>query len=241
MKKILISSVVVLLIFVIYLMTIDKKVYYLTLGDELSVSTDEVVSFSDKVVRYLNNNEKLEIFVNDFSKENYYIKDVINDIKENKKVTHENKSISIKNALIKADLLTISIGMNDITSKINIKNINLSSNYSFLYNDIDEIVVDLDEMLKLIRSYCKEDIILLGLYYPFNIQNQELVNIFLYGNNKFKDVADKYNVRYIDIYNIFLEDDKYLSKNNTLYPSQTGYNTIAEQIVVTINNTVLKK
>lgn len=241
MKKILVSGIVVLLIFVIYLTTIDKKVYYLTLGDELSLSTDEVVSYSDKVVRCLNNNEKLEIFVNDFSKDNYYIKDVISDINENKRINHENKKISIKNALIKADLLTISIGMNDIISKINIKNLNLSNNYSFLYNDIDEIVNDIDEMLKLVRSYCKEDIILLGLYYPFNLQNQELVNIFLYGNNKFKEVADKYNVRYIDIYNIFLEDDKYLSKNNTLYPSQTGYNTIAEQIVVTINNTVLKK
>lgn len=241
MRKIFISSVVILLIFIIYLTTIDKKVYYLTLGDELSVSTDEIVSFSDKVVRYLSDNEKLEIFVNDFSKDNYNINDVIDDIKENKKVNYENKSISIKNALIKADLLTISIGMNDITSKINIKNINLSNNYSFLYNEIDEVVIELDEMLKLIRIYCKEDIVLLGLYYPFNIQNQELVNIFLYGNNKFKEVADKYNVRYIDIYNIFLENDKYLSENNTLYPSQTGYNTIAEQIVVTINNTVLKK
>ena len=241
MKKILITSMVVLLIFVIYLTTTDKKVYYLTLGDELSVSTDEVISFSDNVVRYLNDKEKLEIFVNDFSKDNNYINDVINDIKENKKINHENKNISIKNALIKADLLTISIGMNDITSKINIKSVNLSRDYSFLYNEIDKIVVNLDEMLKLVRSYCKEDIILLGLYYPFNIQNKELVNIFLYGNNKFKEAADKYNVRYIDIYNIFLENDKYLSINNPLYPSQTGFNTIAEQIVVTINNTVLKK
>lgn len=241
MKKILLASVVVLLIFIIYLTTIDKKVYYLTLGDELSVSTDEVVSFSDNVVRYLNDNKKLEIFVNDFSKDNYYINDIISDIKENKKINHESKNISIKNALIKSDLLTISIGMNDIISKINIKNINLSNDYSFLYHDIDEIVIELDEMLKLVRTYCKEDIILLGLYYPFNIQNKELVNIFLYGNNKFKETSDKYNVRYIDIYNIFLEDDKYLSKNNTLYPSQTGFNTIAEQIVVTINDTVLKK
>ena len=241
MKKILITSVVVLLIFVIYLTTIDKKVYYLTLGDELSVSTDEIVSFSDNVVRYLSDNKKLEIFVNDFSKDNYYINNIINDIKENKKINHENKNISVKNALIKADLLTISVGMNDITSKINIKNVNLSNDYSFLYNDIDEIVFDLDEMLKIVRQYCKEDIILLGLYYPFNIQNQELVNIFLYGNNKFKETADKYNVRYIDIYNIFLEDDKYLSRKNTLYPSQAGFNTISEQIVVTINNTVLKK
>ena len=88
MRKIFISSVVILLIFIIYLTTIDKKVYYLTLGDELSVSTDEIVSFSDKVVRYLSDNEKLEIFVNDFSKDNYNINDVIDDIKENKKVNY---------------------------------------------------------------------------------------------------------------------------------------------------------
>lgn len=241
MKKILITSVVVLLIFIIYLTTIDKKVYYLTLGDELSVSTDEIVSYSDKVVRYLNDNEKLEIFINDFSKDNYYINDIISDIKENKKINHENKKISIKNALIKADLLTISTGMNDITSKINIKKVNLSNDYSFLYNDIDEIVINLDEMLKIVRQYCKEDIILLGLYYPFSVQNQELVNIFLYGNTKFKEISDKYNVKYIDIYNIFLEDELNLSSSSTLYPSQTGYETIAEQIIVTINNTVLKK
>ena len=47
--------------------------------------------------------------------------------------------------------------------------------------------------------------------------------------------------KYIDIYNIFLEDEKNLSSPSTLYPSQIGYETIAEQIVVTINNTVLKK
>lgn len=241
MKKILITSVVVLLIFIIYLTTLDKKIYYLTLGDELSISTDEVVSYSESISKYLDENKKLEAFVDEFSENNYHITDIINDIKDNRKVKHENKDISIKNALIKADLLTISVGMNDIASKINIKNLNLSNDYSFLYNDIDVIINDLEELLTLVRQYCKEDIVLVGLYYPFSVQNQELVNIFLYGNAKFKEISDKYNVKYIDIYNIFLEDEKNLSSPSTLYPSQIGYETIAEQIVVTINNTVLKK
>ncbi len=241
MKKILITSLVVLLIFIIYLTTIDKKIYYLTLGDELSISTDEVVSYSESISNYLDENNKLEVLVDEFSQNNHHITDIIKDIKDNRKAKHENKDISIKNALIKADLLTISVGMNDITSKINIKNLNLSNDYSFLYNDIDEITNDLEELLTLVRQYCKEDIVLVGLYYPFSVQNQELVNIFLYGNTKFKEISDKYKVKYIDIYNIFLEDEKYLSLPRTLYPSQTGYETIAEQIVVTINNTVLKK
>lgn len=241
MKKILITSVVILLIFIIYLTTIDKKIYYLTLGDELSISTDEIESFSESISNYLAENKKLEVFINEFSKNNYHVTDITNDIKDNRKEKHETKEISIKNALIKADLLTISVGMNDITSKINIKNLNISNDYSFLYNDIDEIANDLDELLTIVRQYCKEDIILLGLYYPFSVQNQELVNIFLYGNTKFKEISTKHNVNYIDIYNIFLEDEKNLTAPSNLYPSQIGYKTIAEQIIVTINNTVLKK
>ena len=213
----------------------------MTLGDELSISTDEVVSFSESISNYLNENNKLEILVNEFSENNYHITDIINDIKDNRKEKHETKEISIKNALIKADLLTISVGMNDITSKINIKNLNMSNDYSFLYNDIDEIANDLDELLTVVRQYCKEDIILVGLYYPFTVQNQELVNIFLYGNTKFKEISTKHNVYYIDIYNIFLEGEKNLTVPSNLYPSQMGYETIAEQIIVTINNTVLKK
>ena len=37
MKKILILGVIILSIFIIYLTTLDKKVYYLVLGDEISL------------------------------------------------------------------------------------------------------------------------------------------------------------------------------------------------------------
>ena len=37
MKKILVIGVVIISIFLIYLTTIDKKVYYVSLGDEISL------------------------------------------------------------------------------------------------------------------------------------------------------------------------------------------------------------
>ena len=241
MKK-LILILIVISIFIIYILTVDRKIYYLTLGDELSIinydNNDD--SASAKLSNYLSGKNKLEVFINNFSRENYHITDVINDINNNTKTNHNNKDISIKNALIKADLLTISIGMNDITAMINIKNINTSDSYEFLYNDIDKISDDLDQLLYLLRKYCKENIILIGLYYPFNEQNQELTNIFLYANNKFKTISEQYNINYIDIYHQFLENENYLSSKKLLYPSSDGYNAIYDQLVVTINNTMLK-
>ena len=239
MKKIILILIVVV-IFIIYLITMDRKVYYLTLGDELSISNydNEDINYSYKLKDYLDNKNKLEVFVNGFSKENNRITDVINNINNNVKVNYEGKDISIQNALIKADLLTLSIGMNDIISRINIKTVNSSDSYDFLYDDIDEIVNDLDEMMHLVRQYCKEKIIIIGLYYPFKEQNQELLNIFLYANNKFRDISEKYNIKYIDVYNQFLENDNYLSSTNVLYPSKDGYNAIYDQVIIVINNTI---
>ena len=239
MKRIILILIVAI-IFIIYLITADRKVYYLTLGDELSISSDDKGNkgYSYNLNEYLNNKNKLEIFINDFSKINNRITDVINEINGNIKINHNGKNISIKNALIKTDLLTLSIGMNDIISRINIKNINVSDNYDFLYDDIDEIVADLDNMMNLIRKYCKENIYFTGLYYPFRNQDQELLNIFLYANNKFRNISEKYNIKYIDIYNQFLENDNYLSSTNGLYPSYEGHKLIYDQIVIAINNSV---
>lgn len=68
---------------------------------------------------------------------NYQIEDIIFDIKNNKKIN--NKEQMIQNALIKADILTISL---DLSSK----------------NKISE----LENLLNIIRKYCKEEIYLIG-------------------------------------------------------------------------------
>ena len=186
MKKILIISVIIVSIFIIYLTTIDRKIYYLSLGDD--ITTGEVKNncgYSNYVEDYLKYYNKLEISINEFAKENYRITDIINDINNNKKISIDGKVKSLKNVLIKADLLTISIGLNDLTSKINNQNLVNNNNFVDLYDDVDNIANDLIKLLVLIREYCKEDIFLIGIYYPYQIQNQDLNNVFIYMNNRF--------------------------------------------------------
>ena len=233
MKKILVIGVVIISIFLIYLTTIDKKVYYVSLGDEISLGMTKEgyyeKSYTIYIKEYLEEKKKLEIFIDDYETQGYRITDLINDINNNKEVEETNKTI--KNALIKSDLITLSIGTNDIISKINTEKALTKIDYNRLYKNIDEIINDLDKLLKLIREYCKEDIILIGI----NIQTEDekLNEIINYANEKFKEISEKYKIYYIDY--LKKEQNKY-----KIYPTKEEYKQISEQIIYTINSNLLK-
>ena len=235
MKKILLILIVFVAVFLIYLFNIDNKVYYLSL-ESYNEFSDENGDYNESVINYLSLNSKLERAIVEFSKNDYLINDLANDIKENKKITVNNKNITLKNALIKADLVTMFIVMNEINNKL------LSSKANNLnqYNYIDNLLIDLDKLFSLTREYCKEDIFVIGVYYPYQDYQSGLVDLFSYYNERYKDLANKYNMKYIDIYNPFLENPSYLSSNGNIFPSLKGYKYISDQIIIKINETVLK-
>ena len=238
MKKILLTFLIILSVFIIYLTTIDKKVYYLALGDEISLGMTKdgyyKTSYTDYIKQYLEQNKKLEIYVNNYITQGYRITDLINDINNNKETKIKDKTITIKNALIKSDLITISIGTNDIISKIDNVNKLTKIDYNNLYKNIDEILNDLDILLKQIRQYCKEDIILVGIY--INTENEKLEKIIKSANEKFKEKSENYNIKYIDLYN-------YIKPNGELnkYPSEDEYETLSNTIIDIINDNLLNK
>ena len=235
MKKILLILIVFITVFLIYLLNMDNKVYYLSL-ESLNELSDENGDYNESVINYLSMNNKLERAVNGFSKNGYLVNDLIKDINENKKILVDNKKITFKNALIKADLVTLSIGMNEVNNKLlSSKNNNLKQ-----YNYIDNLLIDIDKLLSLIREYCKEDIFIIGVYYPYKEYQTGIVDLFSYYNERYKELANRYNMKYIDIYNPFLENQEYLSSSDNISPSLKGYKYISDQIIITINETVLK-
>ena len=130
MKKILITGLVFLVIFLIYLANMDKKVYYVALGDSLEreyVSNEEVYGYSYYIKNYLKKDDLLERYSDDFAKADIRITDIIKDINNNAKITTNKGSFSLKNALIKADLITVNISSNDVFNKLKGNNI--------VYND----------------------------------------------------------------------------------------------------------
>lgn len=227
MKKILGVLVVVLSILLIYLGFRDTCVYYLTLGDGLSYGTTPYggvdYGYSDYIKDYLKEKNKLEIFVNEFSKEDYRTTDLTRDIKDNVETEIDGKNKTIQNALIKADLITLSIGNSEL-----LKNLELSTDFGLndLAKRFDSYVNDLDELLSLIRRYSKETIVLTGYYNPTS--NEELNALFNNLNRNVSNLCNKYDVIYI------IPDEKfnnYIINKNNIYPSKEGYKNLSEKII----------
>lgn len=215
--KILILPIILIITILIINITKNNKIYYLSLGDELSKGINsnnyEDVGYSDLIRDKL----KIKDYTKEFSDTNIRVIDLINKIENN-----EEKNISIQYALKKSNLITISIGLNEIYSKYITK-----TNESDLYNYIDEIVYNIDYLFKIIRKINNKNVYILGYYNPINDVN--LDKYIKYANDKLIQVSNKYNVKYIDLHNIF-KNNLHLIYNN-IYPNRDGYQLIANEIL----------
>ena len=210
MKKILFTLLIFIVIFLIYYFNIEERVYYSSIGDQLSSGINNF----NKVDNNYNNNIKeyykdtLSNYVNYSSIDDYRVMDLINDINYNKTIAYNKKEYKLQNILIKSNYITLSIGMNDIINKKNIS-----------YEYIDQLLKDIDSLFKLIRKYNKDRIDYLSFYNIIN--NKELID---YTNNKLERLCKKNNINYIDISNL----------NNYIYdkyPTNDGYTYITNQIL----------
>ena len=229
MKKILGILIVILVVFLIYIGFKDKKVYYLTLGDGLSLGVTPYggvdYGFSNYIKDYLEEKNMLETFVNEFSVANYRTTDLIIAIQDNKKVEIAGKERTIQHALIKADLVTLAIGFNDL-----FLNMDFSSEFTirdFEYR-FDEVLDDLETLFELLRQYCKEKIVMVGF---FDSKGDEtLADLFTYINGKVKALANEFNITYIDVYEE-MKNDNYFPNDKSIFPSKEGYKVIADEII----------
>ena len=224
MKKILGIIVVCLSVLLIYLGFKDNKIYYLSMGDGLSLGVTPYggvdYGYSDYVKDFLEEQELLETFVN-YSKNNCRTTDLINDINNNVSVNDK----TLQNVLIKADLITLSIGNSELLTNLELNN---DFGINDLSNRFDNYIKDLDALLTLLRKYSKERIVLLGFYDPTN--SPTLKPVFTNLNTQIKNLCSKYDIIYIDTYNLFL-DKNYIINQNNFYPSKEGYSVIGNKII----------
>ena len=105
--------------------------------------------------------------------------------------------------MIKADLVTLKIKIDDVYEKIN------DSSYAYIYDYVDDLTKDFDKLLSLIRKYSKEDIMFIGYNYINDSKNNR--KIISYLNKRYKEVCDKYDIIFInDTSLITRKIDKYL-------------------------------
>lgn len=240
LKSLLVVGVAFILVFLIYLTTIDRKVYYLALGDSLAVGLnpylDKDYGYTDYVKDYLNDKKLLERYVSGFASDGYRVVDLIHDIEDNRSISLDGKMQTIKNSLIKADLVTLSIGNEELLYKLNRGIVNVNDVYEY----VDDLILDMDRLFSLMREYCKEDIMILSFYNHYASSSDDVLSVFNYANNRLNKLCEQYNILYVDIYSIF-SNSNYFSNPNSSYPSKEGYQKIAEQLIYSMDGTLLNE
>lgn len=215
MKKIIFLTITIISVFLIYYFNISEKTYYVSIGDFLSYGINNFNkvdnNYSNNIKEYYNSN--LTNYVNYSSYDDYRVMDLMNDITYNKEITYNNKKYKIQNLLIKANLITISIGMNDLIYK---KNLDDNSMYEYT----DNLLKDIENLLILIRKYNKDKIYFLSFYNI--IDNEQLIQ---YANKRLYNICKNNNINYVDISNL----KSYII--NGIYPTNDGYTYISEKIL----------
>lgn len=182
--KVFLSLILIaLLIFIIYITNIDNKIFYFNISDE----KHDFETYNSLIMEDIDN---LEEYI-DYSNSEYRITDLIRDIKDNILIDNKN----IQHILIKADITTIRMGNSELNYKISNNNMNELFDYS------DELLNDLEKLIKLIRKYSKEKIVLIGY---FN-NNEYYTELYSYLNVRVKDICDNYNIIFIESPNEFNE------------------------------------
>ena len=196
LKKILFIVLIILAVLLINFLFIDDKIYYLNLN------TIDSNDYSIYYKEYLEKNHNLEYYNNYYNVKDYRITDLIRMIKDNKEITIDGKKQKIENAIIKADIITVWVGMSEIRYKIN------TTDIEELYKYSDTILTDLEELFLLLRKISKEKIIFMNFYNPGNEQYDEVIE---YLNAKMNAIAIEYKIDVLDVSHVI---NKKISKLN---------------------------
>ena len=206
MKKIILILFLFLSCYIIFKLTEDKKESYLVIGDK---NADNIFL-----------KEQLIVYNNDYINQNYRIIDLIDIIKYNKELIIDEKKVSIHRLLKNADVLIISIGMNDLYYKLNIDKQNI---YTYINNMINNINILLDE----ISTYRYKQVLFLGYY---NISNQNN-DIFTYLNYKVSKLVKEYKYEYIELNEKLRNNPKFYKNTYHFELNNEGYYEINKIIV----------
>ena len=215
-KLILISLLGGILSVIIYFFTQNNEIIITTIGDGLTSGMTsygiEGFSFNDYLKEDYINKHELNYYI-EYANANQTVKELIYDIKENKKVKMLQKEIELKQAISKADILTIAIGMDELA---NIK-INRAIKEEFLH--------DMDELLSMIKMLNQNKVIVVGLY---TWGKNDFLTIEKL-NASLRDIALTNGFEFIDINKIMMDKNYYLT-TDSYYINYLGHKRIYEEM-----------
>lgn len=229
--KLIIFILIVLTIFLIYKDNHKNYFNYTSLGDGYALGINSYgqvdYGYSDFIKDALKQEDKLNIYTKDFSEKDQSIEHLYDSIVTNEKITINKVEKNLKQTLRESDLITMTIGLNDLIYHIAITpNMN-----SYQLNNItEEINQNLNNLITEIKKYYPKKIIIIG-YPNIPVEDNYIKEGITKLNEMFQNIDD---VIYISTTDIITNQD-FLNPNN-IYPSKIAYQKIATEVTKKLAN-----
>ena len=236
MKKILCLLIICLLVYTIYYFNHTDKITYISIGDSLSVGIDSNgntnYGYSNYLAKYLEDKDLLKSYNNYFSTSGTRIIDLKNKLETNWTIKKDGKSLSLKKCLREAELVTLSVGMDDILTELTLSTVSVENlSNKEITTIVDKTVNELDSLFKELSKYAKKDIIFIGFYNPLEEETLTAERLYTYLITKTKNLCKTYDIEYLDIYNLFKKNKDYIDNPTNIYPTTEAYQMIAAKII----------
>lgn len=211
----LISLIVLSLsVYIIYNNTYNSYYVITNIGDKLSTGTTSYgikeKSYAEYYKDYLEQEKKKVKLDNTYSTNNQTLSNMLQLIKDNP---------TIKKKLIDSNIIIITLGYNDLIYGLCTEENNKNETKKIL----KEIDYNYKELIKEIKKYYHNEIIVIGYYEKNNINDNiiELNKILKKGKG----------IHYIDTYSLLKNKDTYFDNYNSYYPNSRGYYEISKKII----------
>lgn len=241
MKK-LVSPKMIFLYILIVLSTIlifknnnHNNITYLNIGDGYAKGLDSFginrYGYGDYLKDKLKENNELKEYINIFSANDMTIDKLENYIVNNTYCVSKEQIKSFKGYLQEADLITLSIGLNDLkyeTSSVeNLDSVKIDESLKKVENKFNNLI-------KEIKKYYKHTIYVVG--YPINNLDSYYLSISIRQYNEF--LEKNKDVIYISPKSL---DNKYFHNPKTNYYNIDGHKLISESIYKTYEKSLKNK
>ena len=217
MKKKIILTILLgaVITYFIYQKFYHEEMNIVTLGDSISLGMTpynvEGYSFNDYLKDIYENNN-LEEYITEFSSINETTETLLLKIQNN--YTLESTNLQIQQAIAKANILTLSLGIDELSSKSIIKT-----------KDMEGYIKNMEKIIKLLRIYNDKSIFLISLYPTNKLKKDKISDI----NNKLKEICHENNIIFIDIESIS-DNQEYFFEKDYYHLNYKGHRYISNLI-----------
>lgn len=226
-KMRLLVIIILISLITIFKYTNHNNITYISLGDGYSKGKNSFgineYGYSDYLKDKMIEDKKLKSYINVYTSETMSIEELKNNILNNQKNVIGKQKIYLKEQLQEADIITLSVGINDLKYKIMLEeNMDYKKNNKII-NDTER---EYDNLIKEIRKYYKKEIYVIG--YPNNVTDSYYLSIAIRQFNNY--LENHKEVNYISVKELEYEKNRYFLNPKSNYYSRDGYSLIADKI-----------